>query len=647
MKNKKRGILIAGIIISVLVIIVSVTTTIVALLNSGGVSRTIMIYMVGSNLESTGGLASSDLNSIDKNIDSNTKVLLIVGGTKNWNNNYISTDETSIYELTNDGFTKVKEQPRKNMGSSETLSSFLNYAYDYSKTDEYDLIFWNHGGAIDGSEYDELSNEDNLSLSEMNESLKNSPFNNKKLELVIFRTCLNATIEIDAIFSKYAKYLVASEEETLGSSYSSVLNFINEIDSKDTSKVVGRKFIEAYKRQIRDIKSYTFVTENDTIYSTYSLVNLSNIDKLNQSINEFFNDIDLTTDFNKISRVRANLYQYAKEEPSYDMVDLYNLVYNLKDLSPSKADKVLKNLDDTIIYNYATDSNSRGISIYFPYNGTNLIKNRFISVYNDIIGFNDYKNFITKFYNAQSGDYKKYTYTSNLVNSKESSNKNTYADFELELTDEQVSTFAKATYVVYKDLGTGFYKPVYKGISTTLDGNMLKASIKDRQLQIVGSENETYDLMAFEKENTDSYIKYTTNVILQSFKGDIKDWKDDRAIMTIYYDKKNNKTSIANIVYNSSDDKTNAIAVNMKDYENVVFSISSGWKIIDDNGNYTGPIYENGKVVGDGIITGFEEKPGKFKFELSKFDDNSSYYCVFAITDTHNNVSYSKLIKLK
>lgn len=176
---------------------------------------------------------------------------------------------------------------------------------------------------------------------------------------------------------------------------------------------------------------------------------------------------------------------------------------------------------------------------------------------------------------------------------------------------------------------------------------MLKASIKDRQLQIVGSENETYDLMAFEKENTDSYIKYTTNVILQSFKGDIKDWKDDRAIMTIYYDKKNNKTSIANIVYNSSDDKTNAIAVNMNDYENVVFSISSGWKILDDNGNYTGPVYENGKVVGDGIITGFEEKPSKFKFELSKFDSDASYYCVFAIADTHNNVSYSKLIKLK
>ena len=102
-----------------------------------------------------------------------------------------------------------------------------------------------------------------------------------------------------------------------------------------------------------------------------------------------------------------------------------------------------------------------------------------------------------------------------------------------------------------------------------------------------------------------------------------------------------------NKIYNNNDDKANAIAVNLNDYNNVVFSISSGWKILDDNGNYTGPITENGKVVGDGIITGFEEKPGKFKFELSKFDDNSSYYCVFVLTDTHNNVSYSKMIKLK
>ena len=140
MKDSKRRLLITGIIISILIIIASITTSIIVIINRSGVSRTIMIYMVGSNLESTGGLASADLNSIDKNIDSNTRVMLIAGGSKKWSNNYISTNETSIYELTSSGFTKVKNQPKQNMGSSETLSSFLNYVYDYSKTDEYDLI---------------------------------------------------------------------------------------------------------------------------------------------------------------------------------------------------------------------------------------------------------------------------------------------------------------------------------------------------------------------------------------------------------------------------------------------------------------------------------------------------------------------------
>ena len=644
MKNTRK-ILIGGIVVSIMVIIASITVSALVLLNDKGVSRTVMIYMVGSNLESQAGLATVDLNSMKKNND-NTRVLVIAGGTKSWDNDYIDVSETSIYELNNSGFTKIKNQSKLNMGSSEVLTNFLNFAHDYSKTDEYDLIFWNHGGGIDGSEYDELSNDDNLSLKEMNVALNKSVFNNKKLELVIFRTCLNGALEVNSVFSKYARYLVASEEETLGSSYASVLNFVNDISPKDNSKTVGKKFIDAYKKQISDIKGYTFSTDKDTIYSTYSLVDLSGVDKLIVSVNEFFDSIDLASNYDKVSKVRANLYQYAKEEPSYDMIDLYNFVNNLRDLSPNKADKVIKNLNNTVVYNYASDSNSRGMSIYFPYNGTNSLKEMFISVYDDLKGFSQYKNFISKFYKMQTGEYENYTYTSNMINSKSSSDKNTYADFELELTDEQVSTFAKATYVVYRDLGTGYYKPVYNGITTSLDGNILKASIKDRQLQVVGSNDGTNDLIAFEKENTDKYIKYTTNVLLQSFRGDISEWKNDNAIMTIYYDKKTKKANIASVVYNNKDSKANTIAVNLKDYDNVAFSLASGWKILDDDGNYTGPVVVDGKVVGDGIITGFEEKPNDFEFKLSKFDEGD-YYCVFLITDTHNNVSYSKLIKLK
>ena len=54
--------------------------------------------------------------------------------------------------------------------------------------------------------------------------------------------------------------------------------------------------------------------------------------------------------------------------------------------------------------------------------------------------FNGYRNCIKKFYDIQSGDYKSYSYTSNLVNSKSSTEKNTYADFELEGNDMFVVT---------------------------------------------------------------------------------------------------------------------------------------------------------------------------------------------------------------
>ena len=214
------------------------------------------------------------------------------------------------------------------MGDSDTLTDFLNYAYDYSKTDEYDLIFWNHGGAIDGSEYDELSLDDNLQLSEMNQALNNTPFKNKKLETVIFRTCLNGTIEVNTVFSKYSDYLVASEESTLGANYTSVLNFINNIKPTDNGKDVSKKFINAYKNQIVDIKNRAFLTEADTIYSTYSLVDLKEVNKLNNYTNDFFNDINVDANYNTISRVRANLLQYSEDIPEFDMVDLYNLVYN-------------------------------------------------------------------------------------------------------------------------------------------------------------------------------------------------------------------------------------------------------------------------------------------------------------------------------
>ena len=643
--SKKRNSIIIIILSSVIIMLLAVFIVIAFSGKSKvNLSRTIMIYMVGADLESENGLATVDLNEINYNLmdNQNINVLLVAGGSKKWHNDYIKTSETSIYKLTSSGFSKIKEQSLQNMGDSEVLSNFINYVYDNYKTDKYDLIFWNHGGAIIGSEFDDLSG-DNLSLLEMKKSLSNTPFNqNNKLETVMFRTCLNGTIEVADVFTDYSDYLVASEEVTNGYRLEGMLKFINGIKSDDTGYDVSKKFIDSYKNMMRNLNSmlYSLGADETYIYSTYSIVDLTKVKKLENSINDFFSSINLSQNYNEIGRVRSNLYQYAQDEDAYDMVDLYNLVYELKSLNPSKADIVLNNIQSTVLYNWATNSKSRGISIYFPFNGNKQEIAYFLDIYADFDSLYDYNKFINNFNTIKNSNVTSYSYLDNktVVDTKDKE-----ADFTLELTDEQVESFAKASFIVFKNTHDDYYYPVYRGNNLKLSGNKLQANIKDRQLKAVSTVDGTENIVTLiEDEYTDDYIKYTALLTLEDFSSeDIFEWKYDAVKMSLIYDKLTGNTKIGSVIINNGDnDLPGIVAVNLNNYTNMVFA-SSSYKILDEFGNYTSD------WVSDGVINGMEEKVDKVDFKLQNYDDGYDYYCVFYIYDTNNNVSYSKLVKLK
>ena len=627
--------------IATFIVVFSIVLSLLLFINRGK-SRTVMIYMVGSNLESDAGLGTVDLQSINYNTakSEDVNVVLIAGGSEKWHNDFVSTNETSIFELQNTGFKKVKEQSVQNMGDDKAFSDFLTYTYQNYKSDEYELVFWNHGGAIFGSEFDDLSN-DNLSLKEISEGLYNSPFKENKLETIIFRTCLNGTVEVASVLKDYSNYLVASEEVTLGSNRSSVLNFINDIKKSDSSYNLSMKYINAYQKQISDIKASSL----DTIYSTYSIIDLAKVDELVKSINDFVRDIDVSKNYNSIAKVRSNLYQYAytqSDEPSYDMVDLYNMVYELKDLSKTKAQKVLDNINNTVLYNWATNDQSRGMSIYFPFNGSNEVKQSFLSIYKDLNEFQDYNQFINKFYSLQNSSTTSFSFFDNKVSFNTEDSKRS-GDFELELTDEQLSKYARAEYIVFRDGKDGMYIPTYRGRTVNLDGKTLKAKIKDRLLKVYDTKekDEGTSVILIENEETDDYIKYKSSVLLEYFKDkDISNWKTDAAWMNLVYNKKTKKITISNVVKNDKKQKKpSAIALNYKDYDNVVFS-TTRYKILDDNGDYTTNWTNNG------ISEGYEVGTKQFAFKLQDFGNDDNYYCIFVIYDTNNNVYYSKLVKM-
>ena len=636
-------------LISLIIVLCVVLCGIVALIiyydgnGSHKYNRTIMIYMVGADLESGIGLATEDLEGLDYQTleKQKTKVVAIVGGSKKWHNNYIDVSSTSIYELTDQGYQMVKEQDKQSMGSTTALTNFLNYAYENYDSNKYALVFWNHGLGVLGSESDELA-EDYLSLSEINTSLATSPFGgNKKLEFILFRTCLNGMLEVADTIKNYANYMIASEEITLGYRGNSTLKAFNNVKSSDNPKVIGKKFVDNYMDYINSLETLSA----SEFYKTYSVIDLSKINKLEEAVNNFFKDIDLSKNYNQIARVRSTIKQYGQPEssPVYDSVDLYSLVFSLQSLSPNNAKKVLNSFDDAVVYNVSSNSESNGLSIYFPFNGRQsdrkVILDRFYS-FNNLSG---YKKFINDFYTVQTTGKSALNFSSNTVNLNVVSEKKE-SDFTMELTEEQKENFAKAEYIVFKGKENGYYVPLYRGRNAFLEGNTLKANIKDRQLVITDKNGDSDVLLLIENEETNDYIKYSSNVILEN----LDTWQFDQALLTLKLDKKTNKVSVVSLLKSQQEVESEEFAaktpynipVNLKDYTHIAFT-HGNYKILDENGNY------NSNWEWDKSVHGLEAPVDGLNFSVYDYSDDFDYYAVFVIVDTKNNSYYSNLVKMK
>lgn len=621
--------------------------------NTGGSGRVVMIYMVGSNLESKSGLASRDLEDLDydKLTANNTKVILIAGGTTSWKNNFIDVNETSIYSLEKNGFQKINARPKTNMGSADNLSYFLTYVHNHYKANKYDFIYWNHGGAIDGSEYDDLSG-DHLMLQEMSRAFDNSPFKHQKLEVISFRTCLNSTIEVANIYKNYAKYLVASEEVTIGSQADSAIRFLNDVKITDSGIDYGKKQIETYKDVVSNTcnySSYTKKEDNYCIDSTYAVIDLSKIDNISNNLNDFAKDLDkrVSTNYKEYSKIRANMDQYGANEPAYDMVDLYDLSEKFNKYSNS-GNKLRNSIDEAVVYNWSNTDHSHGLSIYFPYN--NKV---FLEGYNTVSTSNNYTSFITNFYKAKSNlrinSYDDFSVSNSSKFTKKK--KERKKDVEYELTDEQLDNMAKAGYLVFIDTKDGYFQVVHSGKDVKVEGNKLKVSIKDRLLKIMDKEYEDDStwLLTIENKVTDDYIELQTFVYL-SDTTDMIFGRIEPATAIIRIDK-DHPNGYIKAVYTNLDGKSSEKQENfnvfspagtkLTDY-NFITVASSRYQILDENGNYN----PNWTETSNNALQGTIHRTNMIKFKREDFRDDYDYYIVFRVIDIANNEYNSKPIKI-
>ena len=331
---------------------------------------TVFVYMCGSDLETDQGSATDDLLEMQdatKNC-SNLRFVIEADGAEEWWND-MCEDGKKQRLLISDGYCDVVYSGSStNMGDPDTLSDFLSWGLAEYNSQYTVLDFWNHGGgSISGVCFDELHDDDSLSLKEIDSALASVYKSmDKPFELIGSDACLMATVEFANILASYGNYMVASQD--LESGYGWDYNFfayaVN--DGAKNGAQVGEYLCDGYYASC--------VESGEEDEATLSVVDLSKLDAFLTEFNMYCSDIygyicddSGLTDVIKAAKTSLSFGGNNRSEGYTNMVDLKDFIYYTSDFS-DRSDKADALLDDCIPYimNGYNSYYAGGLSVYYP-----------------------------------------------------------------------------------------------------------------------------------------------------------------------------------------------------------------------------------------------------------------------------------------
>ncbi len=341
---------------------------------------TIMIYMVGSNLETNRGAATDDLEEmLSSGIDfQKNNVVVYTGGARKWFGN-IPCDRNCVLDLSRgeDNWIVGTTDGNSDMGSTETLAEFLQIAAANYPAQHYGLIFWDHGnGPINGFGVDELFGNDSLQFGEIRAAMDPSPFangGNAHLDWVGFDACLMGSIENAKLWSRYTDYMIASEElEPAGGWDYSFLQTLNETtEPVPIASSVTEKYYNWYVSK----------TNNAVTLAVYDLKKTDNVVKAYTDLTGKMNSDIQAGQFARVVKARNGALRLGTSENTSrgsgtDLLDLSNMAGRFTDYYKEESDAVRTAVTEMVIDNKTNIKGATGISVYFPGENRTLYQGR-------------------------------------------------------------------------------------------------------------------------------------------------------------------------------------------------------------------------------------------------------------------------------
>ena len=360
--------------------------------------NTVMIYMIGSDLESQGGYATLDIKEILKaDLGENVNVVIETGGAKSWDIKGIDGDTCQRFKIEDDKLVGVKDIGLKNMTKPDTLSDFINWAAKECPANRYHLIFWDHGGGtVAGFGYDENFPDGMMSINDISKALKNT---STKFDMIGFDACLMGTVETAYVLEPYGDYFVASEETEPGNGwyYTNWLTALGKNPSLDTvsmAKIIIDDFVE-------DGPDASWFS--DSILSVVDLREIPNVHKLLQTYMKNNTAYLKNNGFSEIAAARGDTREFGNGE--YEQIDIVDYINHI-DIDGGKE---LKNaIVSAVKYHNSNTYDTHGMAMYYPYSSIEYYDGTASIM--DQIGYGDesstyYDEFVNAMACGQSQDY--------------------------------------------------------------------------------------------------------------------------------------------------------------------------------------------------------------------------------------------------
>ncbi len=357
--------------------------------------HTIMVYLLGSDLETDGGFASSDIEEMMRaDFGDNINLVIMTGGAYSWEMYEISGETCQYWQVKDGELISIDDYlGLLDMAAPETLTNFINdMAYNYP-ADRYSLILWNHGGGtLSGFGYDEHYPNSTLTLSSLSDAFEQSSV---KFDFVGFDACLMATAETALMLEPYADYLIASQELEPGTGwhYTNWLTNLSENPSMSTLDI-----------GVNIIDDFVEVCE-DEIYNpnaTLSIVELRQMPYVYTVMTDYFENstVDImNNEYRKISIARSDAKDFG--EGGSDQIDLIDYV---EKADVDGGDAVIEAVNSAVkYYNNSSDVyDAYGLAMYFPHEYIRQYSSMQYILHN--VGYSaEYTRFFDVFISAMSG----------------------------------------------------------------------------------------------------------------------------------------------------------------------------------------------------------------------------------------------------